>query len=143
VSWYLCTISASSKRNWSLCKESLTWGISTASGFASSDRAKLGDALLFWVATIGYVGMAQVLEDVRPPNSILEVPWLGGQKKYGLVIPIGNLREFSPPLKLGFNGRKQIGTELDQSTFQRGYMPISDKAAGFVNQLILTRGCMK
>jgi hypothetical protein len=132
MSWYLCTIAATSKRNWELCLDSKTWGISTQSGFASKDMAREGDYLLFWLAKIGFVGFAEVAADTRPPVSSGEVPWLGGATKYGLVVPLKNINQFNPPIKLNFEGRTQEKTKLDQYMFQRGYMPIPDEAANSV-----------
>lgn len=132
MSWYLCTISATSKKNWELCKISGTWGISSGPGFASRDRARSGDNLLFWLGSVGYVGTAVVSENSRPPLTDEEVPWFGGRDRFGLIIPFIELLEFHPPRKIGFTGRVQKGTSLDQSVFQRGFMPINDSAANFV-----------
>jgi len=131
----LCSIASSSKINWKLCKDSLTWGLITTSQYASGDRARKDDSLLFWLAGTGYVGFGKVSEDTRPPKSILEAPWLGGQDRYGLVIPLSEIWEFNPPLLLKFNNRKQQLTQLDQSMFQRGFMPITDFAA---NEVLVT-----
>lgn len=129
MAWYLCTIASTSKNNWNLCKRSLTWGISTRSGYASGDRARKGDYLLFWLGGEGFVGTAEVKEDTRAPISDNEVPWSGGRSQYGLVIPLTNVRIFEKPLKLTFENRVQNKTGLEQFVFQRGYMPISDTAA--------------
>jgi hypothetical protein len=61
-----------------------------------------------------------------------EVPWQGGSERYGLVIPLTELIEIKPPLLLKFINRKQELTNLDQSMFQRGFMPITDSAANAV-----------
>jgi hypothetical protein len=129
LTWYLCTISSSSKKNWALCKESLTWGLITSSQYGSGDRARKGDTLLFWLAGTGYVGFGEVLEDTRPPKNASEVPWQGGSERYGLIIPLSGITEIHPPLLLKFINRKQELTRLDQSMFQRGFMPITDVAA--------------
>jgi len=131
MSWYLCTLSAGSK-NWELCKKSGTWGINTAAGFASSDRARKNDSLLFWRAGIGYVAHALVSEDCRPPITKEEAPWLGGPQKFGLVIPFVNLHEFVKPVLLRFQDNKQEQTLLPPSALQRGFIPINDSIAGVV-----------
>ena len=132
MSWYLCTIASKSKENWKLCKESNTWGIITSSGYSSGDRARKGDRLLFWLGGTGYVGHGEVGEDTRPPLSNSEVPWQGGQERFGLVIPINGITEFATPIFLKFSNRKQEGTKIDQSLFQRGFMPINDSSADVV-----------
>lgn len=132
MAWYLCTIASSSKKNWDLCQQSLTWGISTKSGFASGDKARKGDNLIFWIGGIGFVGTARAAEDTRPPINKKEVPWLGGQVQYGLVIPLDEIKLFRKPLKLTFENRKQRKTGLEQFVFQRGYMPITDEVAKIV-----------
>lgn len=132
MSWYLCTVASTSKINWELCKVSLTWGINTKGEYSSKDKARKGDHLLFWLGGKGFVGYAKVLEDTRPPIRTEEVPWSGGQETYGLIIPLEQLVEFTSPRMLKFINRKQILTGLDQSMFQRGYMPITDAAANSV-----------
>ena len=135
MSWYLCTIASTASVNWSLCKSSKTWGILTTGGYSSHDRARKGDNLLFWLAGIGYVGFAEVIENTRAPENELEVPWDGGKARYGLVIPLSEVVEFKSPVLLKFANRKQMITGLDQSMFQRGYMPITDVAAISVKEL--------
>ena len=137
MTWYLCTISASSKNNWKLSKESRTWGLITTSQYGSGDRARKDDYLLFWLAGTGYVGYGKVAENTRAPKSNSEVPWQGGQERYGLVIPLSEIFEFDPPQLLRFVNRRQQFTELDQSMFQRGFMPITDNAANQVLNLKL------
>jgi hypothetical protein len=128
VAWYLCTLSSGSK-NWELCKRFNLWGINTSSGFASSDRARKKDFLLFWRAGIGYVARAEVVEDSRPPISEVEAPWLGGTQRYGLIVPFSHLQEFPSPVLLRFQNNKQELTLLNQSAFQRGFIPINDSVA--------------
>jgi EVE domain len=135
MAWYLCTISASSKRNWELCKESQTWGINTSAGYASMDKARKKDNLLFYLATVGFIGFAEVAEDTRPPKSSAEAPWLGGISRFGLVIPLKPIKEFSKPYKLKFIDKKQEITNLDNSMFQRGYMPINDSVGELIVDL--------
>lgn len=135
LAWYLCTIASTSKVNWGLCKTSKTWGILTTGDYSSHDRARKGDNLLFWLAGRGYVGYASVTEDTRAPQEDSEVPWQGGQERYGLVIPLSDIIEFSSPVLLKFVNRKQAVTGLDQSMFQRGYMPITDSAASSVKEI--------
>ena len=101
----------------------------TSSQYGSGDRARKGDTLLFWLAGTGYVGFGEVLEDTRPPKNASEVPWQGGSERYGLIIPLSGITEIHPPLLLKFINRKQELTRLDQSMFQRGFMPITDVAA--------------
>jgi hypothetical protein len=60
------------------------------------------------------------------------VPWQGGQERFGLVIPINGITEFATPIFLKFSNRKQEGTKIDQSLFQRGFMPINDSSADVV-----------
>lgn len=135
MAWYLCTISSGAKKNWDLCKDSKTWGILTLGGYASKDRARRDDNLLFWLGGRGYVGHAKVIENTRPPLSPKEVPWLGGQERYGLVIPLEEVKEFSTPTMLKFVNRRQEITGIDQSFFQRGYMPITDSIANKILDL--------
>lgn len=135
MSWYLCTISAGSN-NWELCRKSSTWGINTSSGFASSDRARKNDSLLFWRAGIGYVAQALVSEDCRSPRSKQEAPWLGGPQKFGLIIPFVNLVEFSEPILLRFSNNRQERTLLPHSALQRGFIPINDSTAEVVLALV-------
>ena len=135
LGWYLCTIAAGSKRNWDLCKISKTWGVNTNSEYVSKDRARKDDNLLFWLGGKGYLGYAKVTEDMRPPISREETPWVGGQQIYGLVIPLELLVEFEVPRKLRFTNRIQDKTGLEQSMFQRGYMPITDLSAQVVINL--------
>ena len=54
---------------------------------------------------------------------------MGGQERYGLVIPLKELTVFEAPKMLKFINRRQEKTGLDQSMFQRGYMPITDVSA--------------
>jgi len=132
MSWFLCTISSTSKINWQKCKDVGMWGIATSTGYASNDSARNGDSLLFWISGVGYVGYADVVEDTRRPTNSSETPWLGGSSKYGLVIPMKIVSEMIPPLKLKFEGGKQIGTGILQAYFQRGFMPIKDDSANLV-----------
>ena len=129
MGWYLCTIASTSKNNWELCKVSQTWGINTKANYSSKDRARKGDNLLFWLGGKGFVGYAKVSEDTRPPHTLGETPWMGGQERYGLVIPLIELTVFEAPKMLKFINRRQEKTGLDQSMFQRGYMPITDDSA--------------
>jgi hypothetical protein len=135
MAWYLCTIASNSKVNWDLCKVSRTWGINTQGGHGSRDRAREGDDLLFWLGGIGYVGHAKVVENTRAPIEEYEVPWPGGLQRYGLVIPLEEINEFKNPLKLRFTNRKQELTNLDQSMFQRGFMPITNVVAESIKKL--------
>jgi hypothetical protein len=135
MGWYLCTVASTSQKNWELCKNSLTWGINTKGDYSSKDKARKGDFLLFWLGGKGFVGYAKVLEDTRAPNRPEEVPWNGGQATYGLIIPLVDLVEFESPRMLKFVNRKQTKTGLDQSMFQRGYMPINDVAAAAVIEM--------
>lgn len=135
MAWYLCTIASSSKKNWDLCKQSKTWGILTKGGYASGDRARKDDHLLFWLGGVGYVGHAKVIENTRPPINSEEVPWMGGQERYGLVIPLEAIQVFKKPIMLKFINRRQEVTGLDQSMFQRGYMPIIDLVAQEITKL--------
>jgi hypothetical protein len=135
MAWYLCTISSTSKRNWELCKVSRTWGIITKGGHGSKDRAREGDDLLFWLGGVGYVGHATVIENTRAPIKAEEVPWSGGQERYGLVIPLKEITEFNQPITLKFTNRRQEVTNLDQSMFQRGFMPITNVLAESVIKL--------
>jgi hypothetical protein len=132
LSWYLCTIASNAKENWRLCIDSKTWGIITTNRYSSGDRARKGDQLLFWLAGTGYVGFGEVSQDTRPPLSSSEVPWQGGQERFGLVIPLVEIIEFESPILLKFITRKQQETQIDQSMFQRGFMPINDSAANLI-----------
>lgn len=135
MGWYLCTIASTSKRNWELCKVSKTWGINTKAEYSSKDRARKDDNILFWLGGKGFIGYAKVSEDMRPPISPDETPWMGGREIYGLVIPLEDLIEFETPKMLKFINRRQDKTGLDQSMFQRGYMPITDVSAQTVIDL--------
>jgi hypothetical protein len=135
MTWYLCTISSSSKINWKLTIQSKSWGLITSSRYGSGDRSRQGDSLLFWLAGSGYVGFGNVSEDTRAPKNISEVPWQGGSERYGLVIPMSEIIEFEKPIMLKFQNRKQLLTNLDQSMFQRGFMPITNNAANEVLSL--------
>lgn len=132
MGWYLCTIASTSKINWELCKKSKTWGINTKGQYSSKDKARKDDQLLFWLGGKGFVGFATVSEHMRAPKDIDEVPWMGGPERYGLVIPFTQLIEFEKPRMLKFLNRKQEKTGIDQSMFQRGYMPITDASANAV-----------
>lgn len=132
MGWYLCTIASTSKMNWELCKKSNTWGINTKGDYTSRDRARKNDQLLFWLGGKGFVGYAKVSEDTRAPKNIDEVPWMGGQARYGLIIPLEDIVEFDSPKMLKFTNRRQEKTGLEQSMFQRGYMPITDASANSV-----------
>ncbi len=136
MAWYLCTISSRSKENWHYCKKSSTWGIQTLGEYASKDRARKNDNLLFWIGGVGYVGVAKVKRDTRVPSSDDEVPWAGGKQRFGLIIPFNNLNEFENPLLFRFENRIQDKTGLDQSYFQRGYMPINDSVANVVMKFL-------
>lgn len=120
--------------NWEICREYALWGIKTSSGFASVDRARKGDNLLFWRSKIGFAATALVTEDSRTPQTPNETPWPGGMKTYGIVIPFSNLKEFETPVYLKFHLYKQEITGLSSSALQRGFVPITDKIA---NQVIL------
>lgn len=135
MTWYLCTIASSSKINWKLTIQSKTWGLITSSSYGSGDRSRQDDSLLFWLAGSGYVGFGKVSEDTRAPKNISEVPWQGGSERYGLVIPMSEIIEFENPIMLKFQNRKQLLTNLDQSMFQRGFMPITNNAANEVLSL--------
>ena len=135
MTWYLCTISSSSRINWKLTIQSKTWGLITSSRYGSGDRSRQDDSLLFWLAGSGYVGFGNVSEDTRAPKNISEVPWQGGSERYGLVIPMSEIIEFEKPIMLKFQNRKQLLTNLDQSMFQRGFMPITNNAANEVLSL--------
>lgn len=129
MAWFVCTIAKQSERNWDLCKSVGLWGVSTVNGRLHVARAECGDKLLFWLATKGFLGWAEVVADSRPPRDLSETPWGGGQRRYGLVVPMQIKYECEKPVWLAFENNRQKFTEIPQFALQRGFSQIPDTAA--------------
>ena len=136
MGWILCTVSAQSKNNWEICKESKLWGISTYGHYGGIPKAKKGDRLLFWVASEGYAGVGEVTEDCRPPKGPSEAPWPEGMHRYGLIVPMKLLLDMKTKYWVPFkNGRQEI-TGIAQPVFRRGYKSIPDSQAEIIFEIL-------
>jgi hypothetical protein len=85
MAWILATIGKSDTRNWEICKEHNLWGISVLGKNNFIHKASRGDSLLFWVGGKGFVGTAVATEDSRVPSGPEEIPWRGGNSRYGFI----------------------------------------------------------
>jgi hypothetical protein len=95
----------------------------------STDRARVGDRLLFWLAKSGFVGYSTVTEDARIPRGKADVPWAGGVYGWSLIVPM-RLDFLCPqPVWLPFVDAKQTRTGISQYALRRGFLAISDQSA--------------
>ena len=126
MAWILATIGKSDTRNWEICKEHNLCGISVLGKNNFVHKASRGDSLFFWVGGKGFVGTAVATEDSRVPSGPEEIPWRGGNSRYGFIIPIEFDREFNKPIKLNFSNNIQEKTGIPLAYFRRGFQPIGD-----------------
>jgi hypothetical protein len=129
----VCTIGKSSPDNWNLCKKVSGFGVSFASG---RPRAKEGDRILIWLGGRGYVAEAVVTGSPTKARTEEEVPWPGGLKRFGYVVPIKVVAEVREPINFPFVGRVQPETGVHKAQLQRGIASISDPGATKISAAI-------
>lgn len=136
MSWFLCTVSRDSPRNWDLCKEVSTWGVSTRLETFRMPKVNPGDHLLVWIAGVGFRASATVTEAPRKPVDRSEAPWPGGLHRFGAVIPFKLDLELSEPLRLRFENHRQAVSGLNLFQFRRGFVIVPDTAGEAVATLM-------
>jgi hypothetical protein len=131
--WFICTISKESFKNWEICKEISAWGI-TASGHRKPklDRVKKGDHLIIYAATKGFIATAIVTGPMSRPTSKEEAPWAGGVYRYGAIVPFKILVELDEPMKVPFHKMIIEGTEIHTGRLQKGFAMITGKDGNYL-----------
>lgn len=132
-SWFICTISKESFKNWEICKEILAWGIAGSGDRKPKlDRVKKKDHLIIYAAGKGFISTAIVTGPMKRPASREEAPWAGGIYRYGAIIPFKILIELSSPLKIPFTKMFFDGTTIHTSRLQKGFSMISGEDGNFL-----------
>lgn len=134
MAWYVCTISPTEPRNWTLCKELGLWGYTRG-----MPTCEPGDHLVFWLGKRGYIGFGLVTEPPRVPRSRAEAPWAGGTYRFTAIVPMKVQLEVQEPLYLPFKDNIQATTGLNTARFQRGMSLMPDDAATAVTEMLLER----
>ena len=125
ANWFICTLAKSTSHNWDICKEHKIWGIPTNGRKYNLLQAKTGDLLLFYLASVGFLGFGQVTGAMRIPSSKQEAPWAGGIFRYGVILPFNLLREVETPSKVNFVDNKIYGTGVSTTLLRRGFAQVS------------------
>jgi hypothetical protein len=125
VNWFICTLGKSTSHNWDICKEHKIWGIPTNGRKYNLLQAKKGDLLLFYLASVGFLGFGQVTGAMRIPSSKEEAPWAGGIYRYGVILPFKLLKEVETPPKVNFVDNKLDGTGVSTTLLRRGFAQVS------------------
>jgi len=128
MSWFLCTISYDSPRNWGICKDVGAWGVSTQLENFRLDRVVIGDRLLVWLAKRGFVACGTVTAAMRRPINKADAPWPGGIHRFGAIVPFKLDLELAQPLRLPFENQKQKVTGIHAFQLRRGFIAIPDSA---------------
>lgn len=130
---FVCAISRNSPKNWTLCKESGTYGIS---GHSRPSNVKKDDALFVWLGGRGYAAELIVTGDPRPPESRDETPWPGGLYQYGFIIPFSIVLEVARPVNFPFEGQRQSKTGVTKAGLQRSIALLTTDAAEVIRQAL-------
>ena len=125
ANWFICTLSKSTSHNWDICKENKIWGIPTNGRKYNLSQSIKGDYLLFYLASVGFLGIGQVTGPMRIPASKEEAPWAGGIYRYGVILPFKLLREVQDPLKVKFDSNRIPGTGVSTTLLRRGFAQLS------------------
>jgi hypothetical protein len=139
LTWFVCTISKTSPKNWDLCKVTGLYGVPGGSRL-SRPSATEGDHLLIWQGGAGYIAQAVVTGLPRVPMSRAEAPWPGGTYRFRWVVPIKVDLELNSPLKLGFQGDRQRVTGFSKTMFLRSFTRVDDRAAVQVSEVLYASG---
>ena len=123
--WFVCTIGKSASHNWQICKENGIWGIPTSGRKFDLNQTKKGDFLIFYLASIGFLGVAKVSGPMKVPSSKEEAPWAGGIYRYGVIVPFSLKHEVENPLRVEFENNKVKDTNLSTNLLRKGYSRIS------------------
>lgn len=126
MSWFVCAIEKSNPGNWDLCKRIGAFGVSFGLGRPS---IKEEDRILIWISSRGYVAEAVVTGPPTKPHTEEEVPWPGGLRRYGYLVPINVVAEVREPLYFPFVARVQPETGVKTAHLQRGIALIPDSGA--------------
>ena len=131
-SWFICTLSRESFKNWEICKEISFWGIASGDKKPNLDRAKIGDHLVIYAAGRGFIATALVTGEMKRPKTREEAPWAGGIYRYGALVPFKILLELEAPLKITFTNMVFDGTSIHTSRLQKGFSMISGEDGNFI-----------
>ena len=123
--WFICTLGKSTSHNWDICKEHKIWGIPTNGRNYNLSKAKKGDNLLFYLASVGFLGLGKVTGPMRIPSSREEAPWAGGIYRYGVIVPFKLVTETDSPLKVNFVTNKIADTGVSTTLLRRGFAQVS------------------
>lgn len=125
-SWFICTLSKESFKNWEICKEISAWGIAgTGDRKPNLDRVQTGDHLIIYAASRGLVATAICSGSMKRPQNKADAPWAGGIYRYGAIVPFTILTELAEPLKIPFKNMMFEGTSIHSSRLQKGFSMIS------------------
>ena len=133
---YVCTISRTAPRNWTLCRDIGLYGIP---GHNRTPNAKRGDRIFIWLGGKGYIAEAVVTEDPRPPKSRSEAPWPGGLYSFGWVIPFELVLEVKEAVSFPFVGQRQERTGVSKSGLQRSLAVLSTEGADVITTALRER----
>ncbi len=123
--WFICTISKATSHNWQICKDHKIWGIPTNGRKYNRAQAGKGDYLIFYLASVGFIGIGQVTGPMTIPTSKEQAPWAGGIYRYGVILPFKLLKEVKEPINVKFQANKVIGTSVSTTLLRRGFSQIS------------------
>jgi hypothetical protein len=123
--WFICTLSRESFKNWEICKSISFWGIASGEKKPKLDRAKAGDHLVIYAAGKGFIATALVTGEMKRPQTREEAPWAGGIYRYGALVPFKVLLELEEPLVIPFTKMVIDGTSIHSSRLQKGFSMIS------------------
>jgi hypothetical protein len=130
--WFICTLSRESFKNWEICKDVSAWGIASGEKKPKLDRAKVGDHLIIYAAGKGFIAVGLVTGEMKRPQSKEEAPWSGGIYRYGALVPFRVLLELKEPLQIPFTKMVFNGTSIHTSRLQKGFSMISGEDGNFI-----------
>jgi hypothetical protein len=136
-SWYICTLSQESFKNWDICKTVSAWGISAGLSKTNLERVKVGDNLIVYAARRGFLAKATVNNSIKRPTSRDEVPWAGGLYRYGALVPFEIEIELTKPLVIPFTKMIIDGTQIHSSRLQKGFSIISSTDGNYLLKKML------
>ena len=131
-SWFICTVSRESFKNWDICKEISAWGILSGGRTVNLDSVKKGDYLVVFAAKRGFISVAKVTGPMKRPTVREEVPWAGGLYRYGALVPFKIIVELDDPLKVPITKMVFDGTTIHTSRLQKGFSMISPNDGKFL-----------
>lgn len=130
--WFICTLSKESYKNWEICKEISAWGIASGEKKPKLDRAKVGDHLIIYAAGRGFIAVGLVTGEMKRPQTREDAPWSGGIYRYGALVPFKVLLELEEPMQIPFTKMVFDGTSVHSSRLQKGFSMISGEDGNFI-----------